>query len=582
MRFGVKVWTASMTLACAAVSATGGERRLSVADYRDRMRGAWIGQMVGVSWGMPTEFKWNDAIVPADRVPAWQSDLPLKWAYNNDDLYVEMTFLKTLEDHGLDVSPRQAGIDFSNSEYALWCANQAGRTNLRKGIAPPDCSHPKFNACPNDIDYQIEADYAGIIAPGCPQEVIRLSHVFGRLVNFGDGVWAGQFIGAMYAEAFFTGDVNALIDAGLAAIPEESDYAKMVMNVRAWHRENPKDWTKTWTRIRDTYSKKFNRELKDSNGGIDARLNGACVVLGLLYGNGDLDRSMELAMRCGWDSDCNPSSVGGVLMCARGAKALPAKYTEKLDPTIRFKNTPYDEKALYAVCETLARKVVVRSGGRVEKDVSGEEWLAIPRKRPVPDPWEPSWKAKPAVGSRFTEEEMASQWFPLKLPNAADVDDPDPTVRVQKTLDALYPGWKTSPNGPDMKPGYREVMETSRGQLYGGLVTHPPSKDKPVVLSRKLKVPEGGPKLHFEVSNAGAVGDFRLIVRVAGIDLVSTIIANPHREEWRGYIRPFDISLEPWAGKTVTVELVNEPYGEWMCESAKWHDIRITASNGDL
>lgn len=141
-------------------------RRISLDDYRDKMRGAWIGQMVGVSWGMLTEFKWNDSIIPEDKVPAWQSDLPLKWAYNNDDLYVEMTFLKTLEDHGLDVLPRQAGIDFANSEYALWCANQAGRTNLRKGIAPPVCSHPKFHACPNDIDYQIEADYAGIIAPG--------------------------------------------------------------------------------------------------------------------------------------------------------------------------------------------------------------------------------------------------------------------------------------------------------------------------------------------------------------------------------------------------------------------------------
>ena len=52
-----------------------------------------------------------------------------------DDLYVEMTFLRSMEEHGLDVSIRQAGIDFANSEYALWCANNAGRTNLRKGIA---------------------------------------------------------------------------------------------------------------------------------------------------------------------------------------------------------------------------------------------------------------------------------------------------------------------------------------------------------------------------------------------------------------------------------------------------------------
>ena len=56
------------------------------------------------------------------------------------------------------------------------------------------------------------------------------------VLNFGDGVWAGQFIGTLYAEAFFTDDVDALLDAVLAAIPAESDYAQMVRNVRAWHR----------------------------------------------------------------------------------------------------------------------------------------------------------------------------------------------------------------------------------------------------------------------------------------------------------------------------------------------------------
>ena len=31
-------------------------RTLSLDDYRDKMKAAWVGQMVGVSWGQPTEF----------------------------------------------------------------------------------------------------------------------------------------------------------------------------------------------------------------------------------------------------------------------------------------------------------------------------------------------------------------------------------------------------------------------------------------------------------------------------------------------------------------------------------------------
>ncbi len=105
--------------------------------------------------------------MPAEAMPKWTPAM-INHAFGQDDLYVEMTFLRSMEQFGLDVPLRQAGIDFANSGYPLWCANNAGRTNLRNGIAPPDSSHPQFNRCPNDIDYQIEADYSGLIAPDCP------------------------------------------------------------------------------------------------------------------------------------------------------------------------------------------------------------------------------------------------------------------------------------------------------------------------------------------------------------------------------------------------------------------------------
>ena len=556
------------------------ERRISLDEYRDKMKAAWIGQMVGVEWGAPTEFKFNDVIIPEGKVPAWKPSM-INGAFNNDDLYVEMTFLKTLEDYGLDATPRQAGLDFANSQYMLWCANAAGRSNLRKGIAPPDSSHPKYNRRTNDIDYQIEADYSGIIAPGLPQEPIRLGKVFGRLMNYGDGVWAGQFVGAMYAEAFFTKDVDAVLDAGLAAIPAGSEYAQMVRNVRAWRKEFPDDWTKTWEKIRATYAKRFNPAMKDSNGGIDVRLNGALIVLGLVYGGGDFDRSMVISMRGGYDSDCNPSNVGGILMCMHGAKALDAKYTGGLEPARKFVFTPYDFPKLLEVCEKLARQVVVRHGGRVEKDAAGREWFVIPDAKPVPDACVPSWQAPAPEGSLYTEEEMKAQRFGRFIPDVEKLEDPDPTVRVQKALDVLFPGWKTSKNAPDMDPGYRDCVHAlPNEQVSGCVVTHPPKQGEAVTLSRTFKVPDGDPRLHFEVANAPR-GDFRLVVRIDGTDILTTIVGNHGSADHRVDFQPFDLSLEPWAGRTIRLELVNDPTG-WMCEAATWHDIRITANSGTL
>ena len=99
---------------------------------------------------------------------------------------------------------------------------------------------------------------------------------------------------------------------------------------------------------------------------------------------------------------------------------------------------------------------------------------------------------------------------------------------------------------------------------------------RPVTLSRTLRVPEGNPTLHFEVA-ASPGGDFRLVVRVDGCALLKTDVAAARGDELR--LVPFDLSLEPWAGKTVAIELLNEPTG-WLNEAALWRDIRITANTG--
>ena len=354
------------------------ERRISLEDYRDRMRGAWIGQIVGVSWGQPTEFRWNDAIIPKTDVPEWSSDFPLKYAYGNDDLYVEMTFLRTLERYGLDVSPRQAGIDFANSGYELWGANREGRLNLRTGVAPPDCSHPSLNKCPNDIDYQIEADYSGIISPGCPQEAIRLGNVFGRLMNFGDGVWAGQFVGAMYAEAYFETDRVRVVEKALKAIPSESKYAGMVRDMLAWHAANPTCWQATWTNAVEKYFRAKENLGRVSVAQINVRINGAMVLLGLLYGDGDMDRTMYISTAGGFDSDCNPSSACGVLGTMIGFRKLGAKYFARLDRTKKWEFTDFTWDGLIDASDRLVRQVVIRYGGRIEKDAAGAESFVLP------------------------------------------------------------------------------------------------------------------------------------------------------------------------------------------------------------
>ena len=396
---------------CLYSCSSGGDfRKITVEEYRSKMKAGWLGQMAGVGWGAPTEFRFNARIIPEEQVPEWDPGMINQ--HYQDDIYVEMTFLKTLEDHGFDVSIRQAGIDFANSRYMLWHANFNGRENLRMGIAPPFSGHPEYNSHADDIDYQIEADYSGLIAPGMPLTVMELGEKFGRLMNYGDGVYGGQFVGAMYAEAFFETDIHRIIEAGLACIPAESQYAEAIRDVIRWHRENPGDWQRTWQLIENKYNlnpdyRKFSCSGTDPSFNIDAKINGAYIVMGLLYGKGDMDRTITVSMRCGQDSDCNPSNAGGILATSLGMENLPEKYKTGIDDTTKFSYTAYNFPSLINVCEKLSREAVIRSGGKIEKNAKETEEYVIPVRKPVIRPLEQCWEPSAIEGDvYFTPEEM--------------------------------------------------------------------------------------------------------------------------------------------------------------------------------
>ncbi len=384
------------------------DRRLTVNEYIDKMKAGWIGQMAGVGWGAPTEFKWRSKIIPEHKVPKWKPNRVNM--YRQDDLYVEMTFIRTLEEHGLDVSIRQAGIDFANSKYNLWHANKGGRNNLRKGIAPPDSGHPEFNKHADDIDYQIEADFSGLISPGLPQVVIDLGEIFGRLMNYGDGVYGGQFVGAMYAEAFFEKDIEKIVRAGLKCIPGKSQYYECINDVLNWYKENPDDWEKTWTLVNNKYHlnknyRRFSCKHKKKDFNIDAKINGAYIVIGLLYGRGDPDQTIIISTRCGQDSDCNPSNAAGILFTTIGFSKLPERFTSALDNNKKFRYTAYDFPGLTKVCEELTRKVITKAGGKVIKDPDDNDIFIIPIKEPVFGTMKQCWDPDPPANTMFTPEE---------------------------------------------------------------------------------------------------------------------------------------------------------------------------------
>ncbi len=454
-------------------------RKITVDTYVSKMKAGWIGQMAGVGWGAPTEFKWNGQIIPQENVLEWRPEMINQ--FGQDDIYVEMTFLRTLEMYGFDASIRQAGIDFANSKYRLWHANKAGRENLRAGIAPPWSGFPKFNKHADDIDYQIEADYAGLISPGLPQSCIDLGEIFGRLMNYGDGLYGGQFVAGMYAEAFFENDVEKIINAGLACIPEKSQYFECISDVLKWHNENPDDWTKTWHLIEEKYQnnpeyRKFSCSGADSDFNIDAKINGAYIVMGLLYGDSNLEKTIEISMRCGQDSDCNPSNAAGILATTIGYDKLSEKYTSALNEEKKFSFTDYNFPQLTEVCDKLARKAVQRYGGKIET-VGRDEMFLIPVSPLKTTSLEKSWAVGEVTGeTKFSKEEMKKIKIRSRLPDELirlwQISGPymNKNKDADVLFDVIFPPEKKKGDWKTIQLGEKglNVSNVQFHHLYGG------------------------------------------------------------------------------------------------------------------
>jgi hypothetical protein len=359
---------------CCAAAACGqadrSQRSIELSDLEDKIRGGWAGQMIGVSYGFPTEFRYRGRIIPEEELPVWEPEI-VRGTLDQDDLYVDMTFAAVLDDKGLDATTEDFGAMFRDAQYRLWHANLAARRALKRGVPASLSGTPEYNAHANDIDFQIEADFIGLMTPGMLQASNDLGLRAGRVMNSGDGINGGLFVSAMYAAAFFESDPRRLVEAGVAALPPQSEYARLINDVLEWSEEHPDDWTAVWQLIQDTWDGGEpcpHGALDDFN--IDAKINGAYVALGLLYGGGNFRDTMVISTRCGQDSDCNPASALGVLGVVLGYDGIPEEFRSGI-PAIADETFSYTDYSFNTIVESTKKRAIAmaeRHGGSVEGD----------------------------------------------------------------------------------------------------------------------------------------------------------------------------------------------------------------------
>jgi len=363
--------------------------RMSKQELMDKIKGGWAGQTIGVTYGGPTEFAYRGTMIKDDvHIPWDDADYIAStmknagWLY--DDIYMDLTFVQMIDRLGADAEADSVALAFATAPYPLWHANQAARYNILNGIMPPESGHWKNNPHADDIDFQIEADFAGLMCPAMPVSACEISDRIGHIMNYGDGWYGGVYMAAMYSLAFVTSDIRTIATQALECIPRQSKYYKCMNEVIEFHKNNPNDWKKAWKMC----AERWNDDKGCSEGvmaplNIDAVINSAYVLIGLLYGEGDFGRTIDISTRCGQDSDCNPASAAGILGTAIGYSNIPAAWLDPLRRAedIKFAYTDLSLDDTYRMSYSHALQMIERGGGKTTRD---EVSIRVQRPRPVP------------------------------------------------------------------------------------------------------------------------------------------------------------------------------------------------------
>jgi hypothetical protein len=372
---------------------------LSRADYQDRLRAFWLSESIANWTGLQTEGArteipyytdedWDRFGFILNQAPWWSAD---------DDTDIEYIYQHALETYETEIlTPEQIRdqwLEHINGDY-IWVSNESAYYLMRdEGLLPPETSLPENNPNWEQIDAQLTTEIFGLFAPGRPDVALLMGELPVRVTAWGDAELAAKFYIIMHSLASYAlenitdsngdGDpydemVFWLAEQARAQTPDDSYIAGMYDWVLNEYKSNPdKD---NWEATRDAFHYVYIEGGADGyqyTNWYDAGSNFGLSMISLMYGEGDLPRTVRIGSLAGMDSD-NPSATwGGLLGFLYGYAGVQQAY-DYYDSTDKYwinrtrVNFPpgldtFTSMAARGV-EIIDRVVVELMGGSIKRD----------------------------------------------------------------------------------------------------------------------------------------------------------------------------------------------------------------------
>ena len=325
------------------------EVRFSANQLHDRIYGGLLGRAIGCTLGRPLELlgDFEDIQEFLERGDAYPLDnfvpeiLPhpptylhyepeiqkyfrgqVHYAPRDDDLDYTVLNLTILERCGLNFTSEQVAETWLHrlSYNAIYTAERMAYGNLVNQYGPPDSAVYR-NPYREFIGAQIRADMFGYTAPGKPELAAHRAWHDARISHVKNGIYGEMFVSAAIATAFVVNDVEAVIRAGLDVIPQHSRMATAISDTIEQTRQS-QNWQDVAAYITERFAEHDPTHVLP---------NVCLVVMALLWGKGDFERSITTAAMGGLDSDCNAATTGSIVGVLNGAARLPEKWTRPIN-----------------------------------------------------------------------------------------------------------------------------------------------------------------------------------------------------------------------------------------------------------
>lgn len=323
------------------------------ADIEDKIRGAWLGRIVGCNLGKPLEGMRLSAMIPGLKACG---NYPLKRYVHTDDI------TDTFKPHAfltIDVVDREGaapvdddtnytviastvidryGRNFKSEDIAYlwtllqvknayWTAERVAYLNIVNGFRPPyTATH--HNPYREWIGAQIRTDYYGYINPGDPGTAAEYAFRDARISHTKNGIYGAMYVAAMVAQAAVSDEPADIVATGLRYIPRTSRLYEALSRIL--------DDFKAGVSAEE-WSERFHSQWDDEpfHNWCHVIPNACIVTAAVLYGGGDFLKSICFAVSEGFDTDCNGATVGSVVGMMRGAAAIPESWLEPFHGKLR-------------------------------------------------------------------------------------------------------------------------------------------------------------------------------------------------------------------------------------------------------